>query len=124
MLLTRASRGFLHRYISNKPHRCPHCHSATVAQDKTTRPWRQDLSFFFYGLYGRAAARDPYEFWDKIARFFYGMAAFTAGAKRDLTFASVTCCRCGVEFTRWPNLPVLKQRGVVCTGPDPIHRHH
>lgn len=41
----------------------------------------------------------------------------TGEARRKLTLASVTCCRCGVRFTRWPRL-VLWHRGVVCS----VHR--
>lgn len=35
-------------------------------------------------------------------------------ARRLLTLASVTCCRCGTEFTRWPDLPVIIRRGIAC----------
>lgn len=37
---------------------------------------------------------------------------------RTLTFRSVTCCTCGVEFTRWPAL-VRERLGVVCPHPQP-----
>ena len=43
----------------------------------------------------------------------HAVAIPDGNAKRLLTGASVTCCRCGTRFTRWPWL-VLRHRGVVC----------
>ena len=99
------------KYNSDKPHRCPNCHSVTVTFKlpvAQTITWQERLSWRVDDF-----VSDHFRYPHPIRKVWMSIAP--ARATRALTFASVTCCQCGAEFTRWPWLPVFKHRGVICT---------
>ena len=102
----------MERYNTDKPHRCPKCHTIPISEpdDRPLFNRRDRLEEWVSQFTRELSYRNPIrgllgKFWRLINPTY---------AVTKLTLASVTCCGCGTEFTRWPTLPVLKHRGVIC----------
>lgn len=102
-------------YNSDKPHRCPSCHAVMYLPEHTVG------SRVLSGAYTRLANVDALWKWGPTRALLRGLRnlawSWEPRARRILTRAVVTCCKCSAQITRWPTLaPILPRLGVVCTG--------
>ena len=104
----------MQKYNTDKPHRCPSCHSTTVVPHPQAPTWWSvrsvQIDNWLDELTEDLEWRHPLR---RLTRTLGNLLA-PADATRVLTLASVICCRCGTEITRWPKMPVFKRRGIIC----------
>lgn len=108
-------------YNQDKPHRCPECHASTLSvRDGTLAVVLDKLDHKMFVWSFKIDDAVMWKWHYHPAKVLGGvvskllMKATPNPLVLTLTFASVTCCMCGTEFTRWPNLPVLRRRGILC----------